>query len=450
VALRLAATRGDLVLDEVWSLRIAVNADSPWQIVVMPVDNNHILNTLVLYALGHDAPFWAYRLPAALAGSLALWFAYQLVRRQGTVATICVLILLGFSQMLILFGTEARGYGYLACCTLAAWWTMERFLVRPQWRYACAFGVAASLGFLAHLTFMFAYAALGVYSVVKMRSRRGGWGRLVVPNALPVLTCTVLSVTYVQGMAIGGGTQAKLIDTLLETLSLMAGGPERGTTAYVAAAVTAALLAVSLISEFRIDRARGVMYLTAIVVAPGAVLAVTGHAFVYPRYFLVSMIFGYVAVGSLLARWFQTGRTGRIAVSLLLAGFAACNLAPVARLIHEGRARYSPAVRWMAEHTSGPLVTVAGDHPWRNGLLTDFYADRDRQAYAESGKQLAYFDMTQYPEQGTEWFLRHTFGGEPPAPDSFPDLFGNQFELVQVFSPGSISGWTWWLYRRSR
>ena len=116
VALRLASTRGDLVLDEVWSLRIAVNADSPWQIVVMPVDNNHILNTLVLYALGHDAPFWAYRLPAALASSLALWFAYRLVRRQGIVATSCVLILLGLSQMLILFGTEARGYGYLACC----------------------------------------------------------------------------------------------------------------------------------------------------------------------------------------------------------------------------------------------------------------------------------------------------------------------------------------------
>ena len=72
---------------------------------------------------------------------------------------------------------------------------------------------------------------------------RGRLQRLVVPNALPVLTCIVLLFTYVLGMAIGGGTPAPLVDTLLATLSLMAGGPERGTAAYVAAGAMAVLSA---------------------------------------------------------------------------------------------------------------------------------------------------------------------------------------------------------------
>ena len=450
VGLRLAAARGDLVLDEIWSWLIASQAESAWQIFVMPVDNNHILNTLVLYALGPKAPLWAYRLPAVLAGSLALWFAYRLARRQGRVAPISILTLLGFSHVLILFGTEARGYGYVACCTLAAWWAIEKYLDRPQLRYARAFGLASSLGFLSHLTFMFAYLALGVYSAMKMRLRRGGWRRLVVLNRLPVLTCILLLFTYVLGMAIGGGTQSPLFDTLLATLSLMAGGPERGVAAYVAAFVMAALLAISLAAECRLDRARGVMYLTAIFVWPAVVLAVTGHAFVYPRYFLVPMIFGYVAVGSLFARWFQAGRFGRSAVSLLLVGYVACNLVPVVSLIGQGRGQYSTAVRWMAEHTAGPAVTVASDHDFRNWLVAGFYADRDSQAYSESGKTLVYVNQTEYPGQGTEWFLRHSFSGESAPPDSLTDPFGNKYELVQVFPSGSISGWTWWLYRHTR
>ena len=448
VCLRLAATGGDLVQDEVWSLKIATGSDSAWQIFVTPVDNNHILNTLALCALGPHAPIWAYRLPAALAGSLALWFAIRMVRRQGTVAGFCVLILLGFSHILIVFGTEARGYGYLACCTLAAWWALESYCDRPRLRYACAFGVASSLGFLSHLTFLFAYLAFGIYAVMKLRWRRGSWQRLVMLNALPVLTCVVLLFTYILGIGIGGGTPTPLIDTLRATLSLMAGGPERGDAAIIAASIMAALIALSLAAEFRMNPARGALFLTAIIVAPGALLAVSGHAFLYPRYFLVPVIFGYVAVGSQLVRWFQAGRIGPCLMSLLLVGYVTCNLAPVVKLIREGRGQYSRAVHWMAEHTAGPNVTVSSDHDFRNAWVIEFHAERDVQAYSGSGKPLEYVYSQEHREQGTEWFLQHRFDGEPAPADRYTDSFGNKYELVQVFPAGSISGWTWWLYRQ--
>jgi|SRR5579863_4352772 len=450
VAMRLAASRGDLVMDEIFSLMIAAKAESAGQIFVTHVDNNHILNTLALYALGPLAPFWAYRLPAVLAGSLALCFAFRLALRRGTVPAFCVLILLSFSHVLILFGTEARGYGYVACCTLAAWSALEGYLVRPRWQYACAFGVASSLGFLSHLTFLFAWLAFGVFSTMKVKWRYGTWQRLVVLNALPAMTCIGLSIAYVQGISIAGGNQSSIFDALRATLSLMAGGPERGNAANVAAIVMAALMAISLGAEFRLDRARGALYLTAIIVAPVAVLAVTGPTFLYPRYFLVPMIFGYVAVGFSLARWFLAGQVGRSLTAVLLAAFVALNLAPVVRLIREGRGQFSTTVRWMTDHAGAPVATVASDHDFRNALLVIFYANRNSLLVPPNGTRLEYVKETEVRQQGTDWYLRHRFDGETAPDDSFSDSFGNRYNVVKVFPAGSISGWTWWLYQRQR
>jgi len=454
VGLRVAAARGDLVLDEIWSWRIAQGCDSIWQIFFNAVDNNHILNTLALYGIDQHAPLWAFRLPAVLAGSLALWFAFRLVRRRGTAAVLCVLVLLGFSHLLILFGSEARGYGDLACCTLAAWWALDRYFDRAQLRDALMFGVASSLGVLSHPTFLFGWLAFGIYSLMKAGMRRYQWQRLVVLNALPVMTCVVLLFTYFSGMGIGGGEPTTIADVLLATLSLMAGGPERGAAAYFAAGVMATLIAAALAAEFRSDPARGCLFLTAIVAAPAVVLAVTGHAVLYPRYFLGPMIFAYVAVGLELSRWFRSGRIGSFLVTALLIGYVGCNLAPVVTLIREGRAQYSIAVRWIAEHTDGSVVSVASDHDFRNAWVIDFYAVRDTQAYAARSKALEYASSDGYAAEqrklGTEWYLRHTFSGDGAPADSFTDLSGNKYELVKVFPAGSISGWTWWLYQRQR
>jgi hypothetical protein len=69
---------------------------------------------------------------------------------------------------------------------------------------------------------------------------------------------------------------------------------------------------------------------------------------------------------------------------------------------------------------------------------------------SEWGKEFMYVPQKQYPRQGTEWFLRHTLSGAGAPPASFTDPYGNKYELARVFPAGSISGWTWWLYQRTR
>ena len=513
VALRLAAVRGDFVLDEIWSWMIAIQCESPWQIVTYGHDNNHILNTLVLYTLEPAiAHKWLLRLPAAAASCLALWFGYRAARREGPHAGPIALVLLGLSHFLIVYGTEARGYGYLVCCTLASWWALQNFLAEPRWCWFFAFALASSLGFLAHLTFLFAYAALFVYSVVKL-IRGPNWLQiLLVLHAAPLATAGAVYLLYVEGMSIGGGNISPLSATLVATLSLLVGGPSQGALAYVAAAVAALLLVVALARQFRRDVPRAVLFATAIVLAPALTLLLVDPVIFYPRYFLVPVLFAYLAIAGELAHWWNTllsppdsrnslpslpslsdssnslssppgsgaggegngqtapslasshspggneanpspprpghQRVGRLAVAGMLSAYAVCNLVPVVRLAMFGRAEYSVAVRAIADESPGPDITLAGDHDFRTAFVAYFCADQDASAFRDRGKRLAYIDRKDYPPQGTEWYLQHTFEGVAAKPDDWTDPFGNEYRLVHVFPSHSISAWTWWLYRR--
>jgi len=76
-ALRVALARGDLWLDELWSLSFARQITWPWEVLTaLHHDNNHPLNTLALFltvklAGAHAAPV-VYRLLPLAAGIAAI------------------------------------------------------------------------------------------------------------------------------------------------------------------------------------------------------------------------------------------------------------------------------------------------------------------------------------------------------------------------------------------
>ncbi|MGE5191787.1 MAG: hypothetical protein ACM3U2_04750 [Deltaproteobacteria bacterium] len=448
IGLRLAAMRGDLVLDEIWTLLILAPMESVWQIFLFNHDNNHLLNTLIVYGLGASVPPIVYRIPATLASCLALWFGYRVGRRNGAAAGAVVLFLLGLSHVFVLYGTEARGYAYLTCATLAAWWALDEFLDQPRGWNLALFALSVSLGFLSQLPFAFAYAGFGVYSILRLCGRPLGLRQAVFLHFVPLLTCLAVYMVFVQDLIPGGGETFSIERVLVATFSLAAGGPETGTAAVAAALIAAIVIALALTNEFRVDRIRGVFYATAVFLAPAAVILVSRYEFVYPRHFLVPMIFCYVAVGNLLARWIAAGRAGRILAAGLLGAFGLCNLVPVTRLIIEGRAQYSAAVRWMAEQSSGPEVVLGGDFDFRNSTVAAFYAAQNADVYQGRGKQFVYVTHADSGPQGVEWYLQHSFAGDPPRPATWTDRYGNVYDLVREFPAGSISGWNWWLYRR--
>jgi hypothetical protein len=250
-------------------------------------------------------------------------------------------------------------------------------------------------------------------------------------------------------MSKGGGDAFPLARTLVAALSLMAGGPQVLPTALIGAPIAVLLLTVSLAAEFRANRARGAMYLTAIAIAPAGVIAASGFEYVYPRHFLVPMVFGYVAIGCQMSGWFQSRRLGRFAVVALLTAYIACNAVPVTRLIANGRSEDAAAFSWVAEHSEGSSTTISGDHDFRVAMPLMYFLFRNEASFKTSGKILHYVERESYPRTGTDWKLLHSSSEWDPAPPTqILDDFQNRYELVKVFPASSLSSFTWWIYRR--
>jgi hypothetical protein len=442
---RACAIRGDLAIDEIWSWWFVQNAIARLtDIFALRHDNNHILNTIVMYALGPDVPGIAYRIPAAIASTGAVWCASRIAAwRSGPLAGGTACLLVGASYLMTLYGTEARGYAYLVLCAYVAWLCLLRAEAGGRRGYAIAFSIAASLGFLAHLTFVYCYAGFLVFTVCRVRSPR--FRLLLAAHALPFATALWLSLYFVRGMEIGGGRETTWPSAITATLSLVAGGPQRGAGAWISALLVAILLAAGLWREWKRDRATAASYLAIILIAPATVLLLTEHPLVYPRYFLMPIAFALLVISDWIAEGWRSGQPARaawIAIGLLyLIGSGQWT----ARLLDHGRGDYSRAILWMASRGADRDQTVSGDHAFRNGMVFDYYAPR----LGIATSRLRYLEPRDVPRQGTDWKIVHDFEGDDPPPDAIRDRYANAYHRDRVFRHHSLTGYNWWLYRRS-
>ena len=442
--LRVAATLGDLAIDEVWSLWfVRYKVRNIADIFALRHDNNHILNTMILYVLGSNALGICYRVAAAMASILAVWFSGRIaVRRGGFKAQLITLTLVGASYLLILYGSEARGYSYAICFAYLSWLCLLRIQEHGRWLDAGAFAISASLGFLAHLTFLYCYAGFGVWAFLKWL-KKPSW---ILPLALtpPFVVAGCLYLFFIRGMAIGGGPETTVASAVISTLSIIAGGPLYDDGALIAALLVLIMLGIGFVRLWQYDRAMAACYATIIFVAPASVLFVTGHQLIYPRYFLIPVAFALLLIGNALAglwtsRWVERSiPIGLIVVFLIGNGWWTALL-----LIH-GRGDYSHAMTWMAQNGNNP-ATISSDHDFRNGLMFAYFSTQ----LWPTDPPLQYVDQSTVPSQGTDWVIRHNFEGDPPHPKFITDSFGNGYRLERTFRHQSLTGWNWWIYRRN-
>lgn len=210
-ALRLAAGRGLLWLDEIWSLQNALSLTSPLEAVsVLRHDNNHILNTLLLLLIGPNQPLLLYRLPAIFAGTAAVAVAGWSGTQYGRIGRWTAMTLTASSYLLVHYSSEARGYSWLVLWSLTSYESLRRLLSewetsaspthakppgnlhgnagasavvfsgstdgresprRHTWHWAILFSLSSALGFLAHPTFLHVYVAALCWSVTFVLTR---------------------------------------------------------------------------------------------------------------------------------------------------------------------------------------------------------------------------------------------------------------------------------------
>jgi hypothetical protein len=448
----------DFWLDEIWSWRIAANLVTPWQVFTHPsalYDNNHPLNTMLMWAQGVHPGWRLYRGPNLLAGLASVVVAVVILRRRGALAALVGTLLVGFSYPLVLFSSEARGYALVVLFALVAFDALERYLTSRGWFWNLVYVLACVLGLLSHLTFVYFLAAAAAWSGARfVRERRGAgfiaW-QLLRLHLLPAACLAFLYVVFVRRLTIGGAPSEALFDALRNALGDLLGADNAPNAAVVLILVALALLALNV---FALARRRDDLsvFLVAVVVTPVVVVTlqialVERRQPIMARYFLVPFVFVLIGWSILLSDWLRTRDARRVASAALIVGFLALNLYHTVLFLRIGRGHYHDAVTYMATYPPGrtppPLIVVSSDHPLRTGMVLHFYS-----AFVPPQQRMIIYDDSNLPRLAPRthgppmWVMIHSpERGKPPA-QAF-----DQYVFEREFPYYGLSGYSWYLYR---
>jgi hypothetical protein len=468
--LRVLGARGDLWADEIWSLDLAQMAQTPWALFTLRTDNNHQLNSLVIYLLRESHGMFVLRVHSIIAGVGTIILAGVFARRWGRPAAIFTMMIVACSFVLVHYGSEARGYSMLVLFFLASALVLERGLARPSWKTAVLFWMCCGLGVLAHSLFVQGYAALVVWTAWRLIARpraknvpanspaqRGSAARenpsrgslakrtlvFATYHVVPMCTIAVLYMTFMRHLGVMGAATSPAWEMICQTASFTLGMPLSDGWDVAALILCAVLLASTTSLLMRAGDDRWVLLLTATVISPGLLVLFSSPDFLLARYFIIPITMTQVTVGFLLGRLWAGNMRARLCSLLVVGGFLLGNAMYTLELLENGRGQYSAALRYIGEHSPGLMVRIGGDHDRRQSTIIRFFGPRelvDRRIEYVSAKLLA----TTSPE----WVLMHTWGDEPSAGQSVTYDKVHVYELRATFPASPLGGWNCLVYQR--
>jgi hypothetical protein len=465
VTLRLAGVWNDLWLDEIWSLRNVEHLTRALDIFTIHDDNNHLVNSLLMFALGSGAHAATYRLGSLVAGCCSLIILAFAASRSHRLGEKVTLLLYALSLPCIVYDSEARGYALGTTCALLTYSLNNSFMTGPSLRRAVLLWPTAILGMCAHFSFLPYYAALvawsvGAAAVTQQHNLRRTRALLLTAHGVPLCGAMALYLTTVRYLPTGSGTLAGYADVVLSTLSLAAGGlqlsasdPESSLLAVLVAVGFLALMLRELYDLRREGTRAWSLYAVLIFGVPAVILLVLQPRVVFPRYFLPSIVCSYYLCGKIVQRRLAGSRGGAIcAVAVTFACLVAHALS-VTTFLRHGRGEYSAALTEMARVSGSQPLTVASDHDFRNGLVVRYHAER----LGLAGK-INYLERdASGAERSTaatapDWYIAHE--SEPSAASPPPSITignSNHYLLYRTYGHGFglLSGWSWHLYRHS-
>lgn len=445
-AVRLAAARDGLWLDEIWSLVFARGAPSAWDLLVLlHHDNNHVLESWLLRAMDGVTSPLVIRLPSIAAGVAAIVAAGLIARPRGRADALVAMILVAGSFPLVQYSSEARGYSLAVLFALAAWLALRSFIESSRFPAAATFWICCVLGVLAHMTFVTALVGFGAFSIGTWL-RRGGMrlaGRETLRcHAVPIAATIAVVAMTLPDMVVGSGPARSGWSVVAAALSLVAGGPRGGMLAIAAAVVVVSVLAASLVRLRRERDPEWLLYLGAIGIGPALLVAVARQDFWAERYFLLPTTFAILLLGRLIGAATHGMRAGRVAAAFALVIVLAGNARHVAGLVVLGRGDPLAALDFVAGRGRS-VQTLMSSNDFRTELLLRWRGQADPQAPA-----VEYFDMLRARDGDAGWWLVESFDESAPAPPMRRRAGGTRYRLVRTFPHSGLSGWTYFAYRR--
>lgn len=452
--LRVLAARGELWLDEIWSLMLLEDLTAAheifWNISHL---NNHLLNSLWLWITGPDAPPVWQRFASIALGTATIPAAALFIRRHaGDAGGLACALIFAFGHIFVHYGSEARGDGGLVLMIVLCADAADRLMAEPKRRTpAIQFGVFVALGCLFHYTIILAIGVCGAGVALLLAANRERWrehtlallrlSAATLAGLLPATICFFVAAS-VKPFLTGERSPFSYPD-LAEGLAGMA----RSTLGLPAAMpaplmlVLAALLAAGALAlcPWRLRATT----LLALVLLPLLEIWFALPNLHYARFHLPAACFLALAGGAGLGLlWTRGGWRRGLALSLgavALLGHGAL----VAELLTYGRGDGASAVAQMTQ--AGP-ARFDGDFPAETSWVVAFHLQRGHKQ-----------DLTPVASGGAcetpaDWFIATNWRGSRPALGN-REIFGpaacpGAFARVAHYPSARLSGLDWTLYRR--
>jgi hypothetical protein len=447
VALILAAARGSLWFDEVWSMQLAEQCRGPLDVLARHFDNNHVLNTLYLWALGPKlVSDYPYRLLSVACGIATLGVLAWIASRRAAIDGLFALVLAGSCYPLVLYWSEARGYAPAMLCAVLAFAILRSTWTRLGPGRVLAFWITLALGVLAHVTFVIPTFALMVAALVhEIRSGAAWWrrvGRLVALFAVPLGFFTWFYVVFVREMRIVGGPVLAYRDVVETAAAMLLGMPAAGAWRFVAVVGCLSVVGAATVVVWRRRPEEGVFYPAAFLVGPFGLLAVSHPQELYFRYFVVVFPFFILALAELLGVACG-GRPARCAAAavLVVAPWLVGNGQRLVPLLRYHRGDDRGALQYASTHSPPGDLYIGCDS--ETGVLLTFYAH-----LLPPGQTLRMVPFAKWRTERPAWVTTRSLrtGYEPPLElELTEDL---RYLRVMDYRHGGSSGWTTFLWRR--
>jgi len=443
----IAAARGDLWLDEIWSLAFARDAHSITDIFVrFQHDNNHPLNTLFLYFLGEQKIFLTYRLFAVLSGIGSVFLIGCIAKKEwGYREALCSILLTGTSFPLLLYFSEARGYAPEIFFALACYILLRRNSRHFTFGKLVLFWASSILGILSHSTFIIAAVGFCIGNLAldfnAAGSVRQKYRRLIAHHAPPLIFYVWWYIFFLKNMVIGGGPVYQIQDVIAQGSAMLLGFPQAGGIEVAAMFLMPVLITAGVFFLYREHDPQWLFFLIILTFSPAVMYIISHPVIIYFRYFLVCAPFFYLLTSHLICKCFRLPQNywrlfAVVAVALAITG----QIQRDYQLLKSGRGQYSAAIEYMANNSPG-TVLVGSNHDFRIKMLFDFYAPR-----VAGGNRLCYVERYKWIHEFPEWIIGENVLYNHPDEITVNGIWTYYF--IKGYRSAEVSGRNWFLFRR--
>ena len=444
LTLRLLGARGDLWLDEIWSLTLLKPLTSIDQIFWrVNYDNNHFLNSAYLYLVGPDTSPLIQRGLSIMLGVFTILAAAVAAAPRGRWAMIATSLLFSVSFPMVEYGSEARGYAGLVLFTLLSVIFLERRLDKGGSAFALATMIL--LGMLSHLTMVEAAAILAGWTLWLTLRSKESHGRTLIDGGLtlwpifagviPVAACLTIG-DHLFGFKVGGLSPFSWSALAQGYGELIKG--EFGLPSWLddLTSIVAACALVCVSAHIWRDR-RASLYVIGIVGLPLVMGLARLPNLEIPRYFLVSGTLLLLWTGEMLGRGFDAGRMKGLLAFATLAVVVAGSTSLLLPFYEYGRGSYSAVVERV---TQNGAATYASNSEFRTAMVVDYFA-------ARSGRKALLVPQNRLCAERPEWLI---YEGDPDSPRASvePKCDDLAYDRAGSSRYWGLSGLNWTFYQR--